>query len=111
MNPTADQPATPAAPPLQGTADIGAQRIARVYAEALYDTAAKAAQFDSVLEQLHSLIDDVFQAQPQLETLIAGSAVGRTAKEAIIRKAFQGRSNYIFLNFLLVLNRHERLGL
>jgi F-type H+-transporting ATPase subunit delta len=43
--------------------------------------------------------------------LIAGSAVGRTAKDEVIKKAFQGRSSDLFLNFLLVLNHHDRLDL
>jgi F-type H+-transporting ATPase subunit delta len=97
--------------PLEGTADVGAQRVARVYAEALYGVAAKDGQTDALMEELHSLIYDVFRGHPQLETLIAGSAIGRTAKEDVIRKAFQGRASATFLNFLLVLNHHDRLEL
>jgi F-type H+-transporting ATPase subunit delta len=106
-----DLPPVLGEPQLQGTADVGAQRIARVYAEALYSAAAKEGQVSQVVQELHSLIHDVFQQHPQLETLIAGGAVGRTVKEATIRKAFQGRSSDVFLNFLLVLNHHDRLEL
>jgi F-type H+-transporting ATPase subunit delta len=106
-----DLPPVLGEPPLKGTADVGAQRIARVYAEALYAAAAKQGQVSQVVQELHSLIHDVFQRHPQLQTLIAGGAVGRTVKEATIRKAFQGRSSDVFLNFLLVLNHHDRLEL
>jgi F-type H+-transporting ATPase subunit delta len=97
--------------PLEGTADVGAQRVARVYAEALYNAATEAGQTEAVVEEMHSLIHDVFRGHPDLETLIGGSAIGRTAKEAVIRKAFEGRSSSLFLQFLLVLNRHDRLEL
>jgi F-type H+-transporting ATPase subunit delta len=106
-----DLPPVLGEPPIEGTADVGAQRVARVYAEALYAAAAKDGQVDDILQEMHSLIFDVFRGHPQLETLIAGSAVGRHAKEAVIRKAFQGRASEPFLNFLLVVNRHDRLEL
>jgi F-type H+-transporting ATPase subunit delta len=106
-----DQPPILGEASLEGTADVGAQRVSRVYAEALYAAAAKDGQTDAVLEEMHSLIHDVFRGHPPLEALIAGSAIGRKAKEEVIRKAFQGRASDIFLNFLLVLNRHDRLEL
>jgi len=106
-----DLPPVLGEPQLAGTADVGAQRIARVYAEAIYAAAAKVGQVEAVVEEVHSLIHDVFRGHPQIQTLIAGSAIGRTAKEGIIRKAFQGRASDIFLNFLLVLNHHDRLEL
>jgi F-type H+-transporting ATPase subunit delta len=98
-------------PQLDGTTDVGAQRIAHVYAEALYKAAAAKGQIADVLEECHSLIQDVFQAHPQLEVLVAGSAIGRTVKEEVLKKAFQGRCSELFFNFLLVLNNHDRLGL
>jgi F-type H+-transporting ATPase subunit delta len=106
-----DQPLVLGEAPLEGTADVGAQRIARVYAEALYAAAAKAGQADAILEEMHSLVHDVFRGHPQLETLIAGGALGRHAKDEVLRKAFQGRCTDIFLNFLMVLNHHDRLEL
>ena len=38
-------------------------------------------------------------------------AVGREAKAAVLRKAFGGRSSDLFVNFLVVLNNHDRLDL
>ena len=49
------------------TADVGAQRIARVYAEALYDAAAAKDQAKEVFEELTSLVTDVFRRDPALE--------------------------------------------
>ncbi|MBY0525997.1 MAG: ATP synthase F1 subunit delta [Gemmataceae bacterium] len=106
-----DQPPILGEEPLKGTSDVGAQRIARVYAESLYSVASKQGQAAEVLEEVDSLIRDVFRGRPQLELLITGSAIGRTAKEDVIKSAFAGRASDTFLHFLYVLNHHDRLDL
>lgn len=93
------------------TFDVSAQRVAKVYAESLLDAAEEKGQTDSVLDELGSLVDDVFAKQPDLESLITGGAIGREHKEHVIRSAFEGRASESFFNFLLVLNDHERLDL
>lgn len=90
--------------------DVSAQRIAAVYAQALHG-AAGAAQADEVYEELQALVRDVFPRQPDLERVFGSGAISRHHKEALIRKAFTGRASELFTNFLLVLNRHERLEL
>ncbi len=92
-------------------ADVTAQRVARVYAVALLDAAEKKQQGDAVLEELRSLIDDVFKANAQIEVLLSSAAVGRKKRHEIIQKVFAGRSSELLLHFLLVLNDHERLEL
>ncbi len=96
---------------LKATADVSAQRLARVYAEAFLNAADKRGQGEDVLDELHSLITDVFQREPQLEVLLSSAAVGRKRREDIIQKVFAGKASEIFGNFLLVLNHHERLEL
>jgi F-type H+-transporting ATPase subunit delta len=96
---------------LNATADVTAQRVARVYAEALLNAAEKAGQGDAVLDELDSLVRDIFQAEPKLEVLLSSAAVGRTHRESIIRKVFENAASPLFFNFLLVLNHHERLEL
>jgi F-type H+-transporting ATPase subunit delta len=93
------------------SADVSAQRVARTYAEALLNAADKQGQADSVLEQLDSLVADVFGAQPQFEAFLATTAIGREQKAALLQKVFGGKASDVFLNFLLVLNRQDRLGL
>jgi F-type H+-transporting ATPase subunit delta len=93
------------------TADVGAQRVAHVYAEALLNAAASKGQANAVLEELDSLINDVFKAEPKLEMLLSSAAVGRKRREEIISKIFQGKASDIFFNFLMVLNDQERLEL
>jgi len=91
--------------------DVGGQRIARVYATALLNAAEKQGKAEEVLDELDSLVSDLFQADPQLEAFLASGAIGRHQKESLIRSAFQGRASEAFLNFLLVLNDHERLDM
>ena len=92
-------------------ADVSAQRVARIYAEALLRAADKRGQAEAVLQEMHALIHDVFAANPQFEVLLSGAAVGRTRRRQILRTVFAHRASEVFVNFLLVLNDHERLEL
>jgi F-type H+-transporting ATPase subunit delta len=91
--------------------DVSARRIASVYAEALLNAAQKQGQVDAVLEELDSLVKDVFNRDPRLETLFSAAVIGRKARAEAIAKAFEGRASDTFYRFLLVLNEHERLDL
>jgi len=93
------------------TADVGAQRVAHVYAEALLNAADKQGQSEQVLESLESLIRDLFPAEPQFEIFLTSSAVGRDRKAQVIEKVFEDRASVLFVDFLKVLNQHERLNL
>jgi F-type H+-transporting ATPase subunit delta len=93
------------------TADVSAQRVAKVYAEALLRAAARDGQPEVIEEQLDSLIDDVFRADPQFEEFLGSLAVGRDHKAAVLESVFKARASGMFYNFLLVLNQHERLEL
>jgi F-type H+-transporting ATPase subunit delta len=93
------------------TADVGAQRVARVYAEALLNAAEKQGQADTAFEELEALVREVFQADPQFEAFLSSSAIGRDRKGQVLQSIFQGRGSEVFVNFLLVLNEHERLDL
>ena len=92
-------------------ADASAQRIARVYAEALLDEAQKHGLADEVQGDLDGLLRDVTGADPLIASFFLGGVIGRETRDDVIRKAFAGRVSDIFLNFLLVLNDHERMEL
>lgn len=92
-------------------ANVGLQRIARVYAEALLNAAERRGQAQEVYDELNSLVVDVFPRAPDFEAFLSSRAIGRDAKPAVIRRALEGRASDVFLNFLLVLNHHERLDL
>ena len=92
-------------------ADVTAQRVARVYAESLIKAAEKHGAAEEVLEELESLIQDVFRGEPLFETFLASSAIDRKVKAATVRSAFKDGANPLFFNFLMVLNEHDRLEL
>jgi F-type H+-transporting ATPase subunit delta len=91
--------------------EVGAQRVARTYAQALLNAADTRGQAAETLEELESLVQDVFRALPPFEAFLATRAVSRKRKPPVIRSALQGRASDVFLKFLLVLNDHERLDL
>ena len=91
--------------------DVGGQRVARVYAEALLGAADKRNQTEEVLEELGSLVEDLFAADPDFEAFLVSGAVGRHPKADLIQRALGGRASDLLVNFLLVLNEHERLGI
>lgn len=91
--------------------DAGSQRVAKVYAEALLDAADQRQQTDQVLGELASLVEELFRADPLLESFLASGAISRKPKAEVLRRAFDGKASETFLNFLLVLNDHQRLEL
>jgi F-type H+-transporting ATPase subunit delta len=91
--------------------DVRNEQVARVYAEALYNAAQKQGKADPVLQQLVNLIDDVFGADPLLEKFLASRAIRRDVKRSAIDRAFGSQADAMIVDFLQVLNNHERLGL
>ena len=92
-------------------ADVSAKRLATIYGEALLNAAQASNSVAPVLEEIDSLIDDVFKGDPRMEALLAGAAVGREVRKEAIEKAFASRANETFYRFLQVLNDHDRLDL
>lgn len=91
--------------------DNTSRRVAKVYAEALLNAADQSGQADTVLDELRELIGEVFRREPQVETILGSAAVGRERKAALIRQTFEGRASDKLVDFLLILNEHDRLDL
>lgn len=92
-------------------ANVAAQRIARVYAEALANAAAPSGKEGEVLGELATLVREVFVQQPMVDLFLSSSSINRSNKDAVIDKAFGKRASDTFTNFLHVLNHHGRLDL
>lgn len=91
--------------------DVGSQRVGKIYAEALLDAAEQRNQSSEILEEFDALVLDLFRRDSQLEKFFASSAIGRDRKQEIIEKTFRGRADDLLVNFLLVVNQHERLDM
>jgi F-type H+-transporting ATPase subunit delta len=91
--------------------DTEAQRIARNYAEALLLAAETAHVADEVGTELRVLVQEVFARDPQLEEFFSSAAISRDHKSQVIRRTFEGCATPTLIDFLLVVNQHERLEL
>lgn len=96
---------------LQTDSSRVAGRLARTYAEALLAAAEQRGEADAVGEQFRSLGKDVFPAVPGLEGFLSSAAVNRHRKDEVITRVFDGRATPLFLDFLRLLNRKDRLGI
>jgi F-type H+-transporting ATPase subunit delta len=95
----------------EGRVDIKTESIARVYAEALLIEAGKRNVVDEIAEQMDVLVNKVARADPLLANFFLGGVAGREHRKHALTKALEGRVNPLLLNFLLVLNDHERVYL
>jgi F-type H+-transporting ATPase subunit delta len=91
--------------------DDEARQVGRVYAEALYQAAEKQNAADEVLGELESLVDGVFAQDPGLELFFGSASVNREHKATALKSAFEGRANAVLIDFLNVLNAHDRLDM
>jgi F-type H+-transporting ATPase subunit delta len=95
----------------QAQADVSERRLAHVYAEALLNAAASQSADEEVLAELRALLEDLKGRASYVQAFFTSGVIGKDRREAALRAAFQGRCHPLVLNFLLVLNDHERLML
>src|SRR4051794_38001417 len=91
-------------------AAVGALQVARVYAAALLDAAQGQNQAAEMLEALQDLVQRVL-GNEELATFLASAAVGREKKAQVIDAAFKDRAAPLLVDFLQVLNNHNRLDI
>lgn len=94
--------------------DVDVLRVARVYAQALIQAAERAGKVDLMQEHFDELFPQRLRhpGEPaDVGNLMISPAIPRHRKEQVITDAFQGRVDDLFLDFLRVLNKHDRLEL
>ncbi|MBX9624903.1 MAG: ATP synthase F1 subunit delta [Gemmataceae bacterium] len=96
---------------LQTDSSRVAGRLARTYAEALLDVAEERGEADAVADQFDSLLKDVFPKVPGFELFLDTPAVNKHTKDEALQKVFGDRASPLFVDFLRLLNRKDRLGL
>lgn len=90
---------------------VGERHLARVYAEALLNLAEKLGQVEQIKAELRELVVELVQLEPRFEDFLSSAAIAQKHKEKLIRTTFEGRLHPTLLNFLLLLNENNRLGL
>ena len=83
--------------------------VARVYAQAFLD-AAKSVEQGS-LEEFASFVEDVLGKSPEFERILYSRVISSEDKLGVINRVLAGRGSDLFVNFLRVLVRHDRLEL
>jgi F-type H+-transporting ATPase subunit delta len=91
--------------------DIDALRVGKVYATALLDAATAAGKADLMWEHFLTLVGPPIRKSdsPTDPMVFLVVAVPKGRRGEMIRKAFAGRVDDLFLSFIEVLNRHNRL--
>lgn len=95
--------------PAHSRVDVKTQSVARVYAQALLAVARQHNAVEDIAQQLESLLKDVAGTDAVLATFFLGGVTGREHHRHALTHALKDRVHPILLNFLLVLNDHERL--
>ena len=91
--------------------DIAADRVAKVYAQAILEAADTAKCTDTVLAELAALARDVLPKVPEARAVFASPKIPAEQKAALIDKLGKGRLVPTTVNALHVLARHGRLGI
>jgi F-type H+-transporting ATPase subunit delta len=91
--------------------DVTKERIARVYAVAFMDVAAKSPNTPELIDEVAALVTDGLDRFPRLEETFRSALIAQEQKERIIDRAFGNRLSPQVINFLKVLSLHGRLGL
>jgi F-type H+-transporting ATPase subunit delta len=91
--------------------NVGAQRVAAVYAKALLGAAEAAGKTDDAVEELNTFITAALDAFPDLEAVLASALVAYEDKAKLLDRAFGQRLSPLVLNFLKVVARHGRLDI
>jgi F-type H+-transporting ATPase subunit delta len=91
--------------------DESAGVVARSYAEALVDAAAKSGREDEILDELESIAATVFDAKPEFAAIFESPTISPAVKDRVLAETFDGRVESMNLDFLRVLNRHGRIDI
>ena len=99
-------------PDVVGTVfDEETAHVARTYAEAIVNVAAKTGEVESVVGELEEIEADILRPHPKFAELLASPSVPSHEKDHILAEVFEGRAQPTVRRFLTVLNAHGRLGL
>lgn len=89
--------------------DIHRKQVGRLYAKAYIGAALDAGELDERMEELESLVHDVFDRFPELEEMLSGAMLVHKDRIAKLDEIFGRQASPMMLNFLKVLSAHDRL--
>lgn len=99
-------------PDVGGTVfDTHAVEIARSYAQAFLNLVEEGQRGEPLLAELEELIADVWHAEPEFATLLAGASLRAERREELLGEILDGRADELLGRFVRVVNRRGRLEL
>ncbi|MBN1589974.1 MAG: ATP synthase F1 subunit delta [Pirellulales bacterium] len=90
-------------------ANIGQEHVGAVYAEAFMAVAEKARAADALLDVFDMIVSDVLDPFPEFERILDSALISHEEKIAILDRVFGPRVPAVFLDFLKVVSRHDRM--
>ena len=90
--------------------DDESMHVGPIYAKALLAAVGSTGSIDTIMDQFHSLINDVFDKQSVLEMVLANPKIPSDEKIRVLDKAFAGKMDSTLLTFLKVVSRRGRLN-
>jgi F-type H+-transporting ATPase subunit delta len=97
--------------PRESSFDRETQRLARVYAKALFLAAAQRNEVVPLQEELEAFFLEVMPADPSVASFFTSGALGRKRRGEVLQKVMMPRVSEMLGNLMMVLNEHERLDL
>jgi F-type H+-transporting ATPase subunit delta len=95
----------------EGHADIGVERLSKIYAQAIIEAADRKQCRREVIEELGAMVRDVLPRVPKAGLVFDSPKVTPEEKSAVINRICAGRVLPTTLHALHVLARHGRLGM
>ena len=89
--------------------DADVEQAAETYARAVLEAAKKSGRIDAVVEELNSLVTDVFGPAPKVEAVFNSPRIGIEEKLALIDKIFSGKASPETVAVLKILVRNRRM--
>ncbi len=85
-----------------------ADRVARTYAQSLFDLSEQAGSTNAIVEEMTELIE-LMTEQPDLATLMRSQSIAASRRAESLKRLFEGNVSDLLYRFLQVLNRKGRL--
>ncbi len=86
-------------------------QVARSYAEAIVNVAAKSNEVESIVGELEEIDRDLRVLDRRLYSYLGSTSVPAESKAKVLEEGLGGRASATVVRFLQVLNAHGRLGL
>ena len=101
---------SPTHKPKSRAVNVGAQKVAAIYAKALLGAGEQAGKTDALVEELGA-VSAVLEQSPELEAVFASALISPEEKLQLVDRLFGSKLSTTLLDFFKVVARHGRLDI